>query len=174
MFFCSVDKKTDMITINVNAQDAEVSAQITDRICELLQKYITNYRTSKARKDLEYIRKITMDAKQKYIQAQYKYANFSDANEDIMLASLRQISDRLENEMQLAYNVYSQSAQQMQIAIAKVQERTPVFTTIQPATVPIKPNAPKRMATLLLCMILSTFVGISYLIGKDYFKSFHP
>lgn len=174
MFFCSVDKKTDMITINVNAQDAEVSAQITDRICELLQKYITNYRTSKARKDLEYIRKITMDAKQKYIQAQYKYANFSDANEDIMLASLRQISDRLENEMQLAYNVYSQSAQQMQIALAKVQERTPVFTTIQPATVPIKPNAPKRMATLLLCMILSTFVGITYLIGKDYFKSFHP
>ena len=61
-----------------------------------------------------------MDAKQKYIQAQYKYANFSDANEDIMLASLRQISDRLENEMQLAYNVYSQSAQQMQIALAKV------------------------------------------------------
>lgn len=174
MFFCSVDKTTDMITVSVHTNDAEVSEQIADTICGLLQKYITNYRTSKARKDLEYIKKITMDAKRKYIQAQYKYANFSDANEDVILASVRQVEERLENEMQLAYNVYSQSSQQMQLALAKVQDRTPVFTTIQPATVPLKPNAPKRIATLLLCIILSSFIGISYLIVKDYFKKYNP
>lgn len=60
------------------------------------------------------------------------------------LTSYQQVQDRLENEMQLAFNTYSQCAQQLQLAKMKLQERTPVYTTIQPATVPQKPCGPKE------------------------------
>ena len=156
-FFCSVDKKTNMVTVSVETQDAEVSAQIADIMRQRLQGYITDYRTNKARKDLEYAKKITSEAKSQYVKSQQTYAAYCDANEDITLASFTQVRDRLENEMQMAYNMYQQSMQQMQLAQAKLQERTPVFVTIQPAAVPSKPSGPKRMVTMALFAMLSVF-----------------
>lgn len=165
--FCSVDKKTDIITIRVMVQDADVAQQIADNICHRLQTYITNYRTGKARQDLEYARKVTADARKKYIAKQQEYAKFCDANEDVQLASFQQVRDRLENEMQLAYNAYSQFAQQEQQAQVKLQERTPIYTTIQPAIVPLKASAPKRMVTLAVFFVLSFFGSVVWLMVKD-------
>lgn len=169
-FLCMVDKKTDMITIAVEVQDADVAAQIADLICSRLQFYITEYRTSKSRKDLEYVQKITDEVKQKYLKAQEKYANFSDTNEGLILYSYRQVRDRLENEMELAYNMYSQSMQQLQLAQAKVQERTPAFTVIQPAMVPLKPSSPKRVVTVFIMCVLSFSCSVLWLLCKDYYN----
>lgn len=170
-FFCSVDKKTDMVTVVVKVQDPEVAAQIADMIRERLQTYITNYRTNKARKDLAYTKSITAEARTEYIKAQQKYAAYCDANEDIGLASFIQVRDRLENEMQMAYNMYQQATQQMQLAQAKLQEKTPVFVTIQPATVESKPCGPKRMLTMLLMLMLSFFGSVGWIVSRDMYLS---
>lgn len=163
--FCAVDKKTDIISIEVEAQDAEVAQQIADLICTRLQTYITNYRTNKARKDVEHSKKITAEAHAKYVKAQQTYAAYCDSHEDLALASYQQVSERLENEMQLAFNVYSQYAQQLELAQVKLQERTPVYTTIQPATVPLKPSGPKRMFTVAAAFCLSFFGSIVALLA---------
>lgn len=170
-FFCSVDKKTDMVMVSVVTQDAEVSAQIADIIRCRLQGYITDYRTNKARKDLEYAKKITSESKAQYIKLQQKYAAYCDANEDIMLASFIQVRNRLENDMQIAYNMYQQSMQQLQLAQAKLQERTPVFVTIQPATVPSKPSGPKRMITMFMFMLLVPSCCFAYFLLKDIYNT---
>lgn len=158
--FCAVDKKTDIISIEMEAQDPEVAQQIADLICARLQTYITNYRTNKARKDVEHSKKIAAEAHAKYVKAQQAYANYCDSHEDLALASYQQVSERLENEMQLAFNVYSQYAQQLELAQVKLQERTPVYTTIQPATIPLKPSGPKRMFTVAAAFCLSFFGSI--------------
>lgn len=169
--FCVVDKKTDMITVSVTVEDADVAQQIAANVCNRLQKYITDYRTGKARKDLNYAKKITQEAHNKYLKAQHAYAAYCDANMDVTLVSYRQVADRLENEMQLAYNTYSQYAQQMQIAESKVQERTPVYTVIQPATVPLKPIGPKRMFSVAIALFLSFFGSLTFLLARDYWKN---
>ena len=46
----------------------------------------------------------------------------------------------------------------MQIAKAKVQEVTPVYATIEPAAVPLKPVAPRKVMILAGCIFLA-FVG---------------
>lgn len=168
-FFCSVDKKTDMITIEVEVQDPDVAAQIADLICRKLQDYITDYRTSKARKDLEYVQKITDEFKQKYLAAQYKYTKFSDSNTDLVLTSYIKEREMLENEVQLSYNMYSQSTAQLQIAQAKVQERTPAFTVIQPSVIPLLPSAPKRIVTVFIVFLLSFSCSVLWLLGKTYY-----
>ena len=40
--------------------------------------------------------------------------------------------------MQLKYNAYTQVYEQLQLSRAKVQERTPAFTIVQSASVPVK------------------------------------
>jgi hypothetical protein len=63
---CDVDKKTMVITIDVTDQDPLICATMADSVKNRLQKFITDYRTNKARVDLEYNRKICAEAKVRY------------------------------------------------------------------------------------------------------------
>lgn len=141
----NVDKKTAVITISTEAQDPLVCKTLADSVKERLQVFITNYRTSKARVDEQYYKRLVTEAKRDYDKARQNYGSYADANMDVVLTSMRAKQDEMENEMQLKYNTYSTMMTQYQAARAKVQERTPAFTVIQGAAVPLKPTAPKRM-----------------------------
>lgn len=164
---CSVDKKNSLITINVEDQDPLVAALLADTIQSRLQEYITNYRTKKAKKDLLYVQNLISEAKKKYLKSQKKYADFSDANEDAVLQTIKSQRDEMENDMQLNYNMYTQLAQQLQAAKAKVQENTPAFTQIQPATVPLKKDGPKRMIITLAFAFLGFSFGCTYTLFRN-------
>lgn len=164
---CSVDKKTDVITMKVTAQDPLVAALMADTVKANLQRFITNYRTQKAKNDLRHYQELMEKAHRDYEVIQKKYASYVDANQDVVLASFKMKETNLENELQLAYNTYSQQKVQVQMAEAKVTERTPAFTTLQNASVPVKPAGPKRMITMLVMMVLC-FIGTSiYIVAKD-------
>ena len=145
----SVDKKTGVTTLSVTMQDPVISAQITDTVMHRLQNYITDYRTNKARHDLAFTERLYAEAQADYEQAQKKYAQFVDANQNIILRSYMAEQERLQNEMNLAYQVYTQVSQQLQMAKAKVQEITPVYTVVQPATVPLRAAKPNKMMILI-------------------------
>jgi hypothetical protein len=151
---CTIDKKTNVITISVKDFDRQVAAIMADTIQSRLQQYITMYRTKKARNDLAYAEKLYHEAKSQYIKSQELYASYSDANEDLILQSFKSKQDELENEMQLRYNIYNQSVQQLQMAKAKIQESTPAFTTIQGASVPIKASSRPRSMIVVLYILL--------------------
>jgi len=155
---CKVDKKTMMITINVTDQNALICAMMADTVKSRLQKFITDYRTSKARVDLEYNQKLYDETKARYDKARRLYAEFTDANQDIILQTVRQKQVELENEMQLQYNAYTQVAAQLMAAEAKVQQETPAFTTLQSATVPVKKAGPGR-AKMVLVFLFLAFLG---------------
>lgn len=155
---CEIDKKTLVITINVTDQNPVIAATMADTVKTRLQNFITAYRTSKVRVDLEYYKKIYGETKARYEDARQRYAEFVDANQDIILQTVRQKQVDLENEMQLQYNAYTQIAQQLMAAEAKVQEETPAFTTIQSATVPVLKAGPSR-AKMCLTFVFLAFIG---------------
>lgn len=164
---CSVDKKTMVISINVTDQDPVICATMADTVKNRLQKFITDYRTNKARVDLEYNKKIYQETKARYEKARQRYAEFMDANQDIILQTVRQKQTDLENEMQLQYNAYTQVAAQMLAAEAKVQEQTPAFTTLQSATVPVKKTGPMRSKLCIIFLFLSSLVTTLWILYKE-------
>ncbi|MDE7455535.1 MAG: chain-length determining protein [Prevotella sp.] len=164
---CDVDNKTMVITISVTDQNPVICANMADTVKTRLQNFITDYRTSKARVDLEYNRKIYQETKARYEKARQKYAEFMDANQDIILQTVRQKQTDLENEMQLQYNAYTQIAAQLLAAEAKVQEDTPAFTTLQSATVPVKKAGPKRAMLCLAFLFLAFLVTTAYIFHKE-------
>ena len=164
---CDVDKKTMVITINVTDQDPLIAATMADSVKERLQNFITDYRTKKAKIDLEYNRKLFKEAKARYDKARQLYASFSDANQDVILESVRTKQVDLENEMQLQFNNYNAVAQQLQLAEAKVQEETPAFTTLQSATVPVKKSGPKRSRMVLIFLFLAFLGTTVYALHKE-------
>ena len=163
---CNVDKKTSVITISVKDQDRLVCASMADSVRVRLQEFITNYRTHKAKIDVEHYSKLTAEAKHTYERARQLYGSFSDANSDVILESYRAKRTDLENDMQLKYNTYTALNTQLQAAKAKLQEVTPAFTVIQCASVPDKPSGPKRMLFVLGMLFFAAIVTTCWLI-KD-------
>ena len=164
---CDVDKKTMVITINVTDQDPVIAATMADTVKTRLQKFITDYRTSKVRVDLAYNKKIYSETKARYEKARQLYAEFMDHNRDIILQTVRQKQTDLENEMQLQYNAYQQVAAQLLSAEAKVQEETPAFTTLQSATVPVMKAGPKRAQMCLIFVFLAFLGTTGWIIYKE-------
>lgn len=155
---CDVDKKTMVITINVTDQDPLICATMADSVKTRLQKFITDYRTSKARVDLEYNKKLCAEAKAKYEQARDRYTAFSDSHRNVSSQSAQTKQADLQNEMQMQQQIYQQIVAQLQQAEMKVQEETPAFTTLQSATVPVKKAGPKRAQMCLIFLFLA-FLG---------------
>ena len=167
----SIDKKTAVITISVTDQDKLICRSMADSTRVLLQNFITDYRTNKARFDAEYYASLAEEAFQEYETARQRYANYADAHTDATLASVRTQMDNLENDMQLKFNTYSTISTQLQAAKAKVQERTPAFTLVKGAEVPIRATGPKRVF-FVIGMLLMAFFGCFVYIEKEEIKRF--
>lgn len=166
---CNVDKKTEVITISVEDQDPLIAASMADSVSRNLQRFITNYRTNKARIDLDYYRKLTEQSKKAYDYSVRVYSEYCDANQDVMLQSFISKRDELENEMQLKFNTYSTMRTQMEAMRAKLQEKTPAFTTLQNATVPIKASKPKRMLFVIGMCLLAAFATALWISRRQLF-----
>ena len=164
---CTFDKKTEIVSITVYDQDPLVCAIMADSTCKKLQDFIVAYRTSKARIDYEYYKKLCEESKAEYENALNRYASSADAHTKTVMAIYQAKVESLENEMQAKYNIYNSINTQLQTARAKLQEATPAFTIIESASVPIKPAGPKRMIISIGMMILSFFVLSGYILLKS-------
>lgn len=156
----SVDQKTSVITISTQMQDPVVSAILSDTVVSRLREYITDYRTNKARQDLDYAQKLNDEAQQEYYKAQQRLADYIDRNQNLATQSARITRERLENESSLAFNLYNETSLQVQNAKSRVQETTPVYTVITPPTVPLRPTSPKKGLIIAGCTFLA-FIACS-------------
>lgn len=169
----SVDKKTSMTTVSVTLQNPKVAAVVADSVVRKLQEYIIDYRTSKAKEDCLYLERLFKERQQEYYDAQKKYADYMDSHDNIILQSVRAEQERLRNDMSLAYQVYSQVANQLQVARAKVQEEKPVFAVVEPAVIPLYPSGTSRKIYVLAFIFLSVCIVIFWnLFGKDFLNKF--
>ncbi len=163
----SVDKKTGMTNVAVTLQDPLATAIVADSVVAKLQKYITSYRASKAQQDCDYLDQLYKERQEEYYQAQQSYANYMDANKNVILQRVLTEGERLQNEMSLAFQVYSQVATQLQVARAKVQEAKPVFVVVEPASVPLSPAGTSKKVILIGFIFLAVVMASVWLFGRE-------
>ena len=164
----NVDKKTGFTSVSVTMQDPLVAAIVTDTLLAKLKEFIIDYRVSKAEEDCKYYEKLYNESKENFYNAQKAYAEYLDANKNIVLRSVQIEGERLQNEMNLTYNVYSQMAGQLQMGRAKVQEAKPMFAVVEPASVPLTPSGTSRKMILLGVVFLALAGASSWILfGQD-------
>lgn len=165
-----VDKKTGETTIQVTMDNPIIAATVADTVCKHLREYIVEYRTRKAREDLENYKKIADESYQRYLKASKAYAYYQDHNRGLILNAVISEGSRLSNELQIASQLYQQMKLQAEMARGKVIDEKPVFAIIQPATVPLLPQNSRAKV-----LIIWTFVGFVLscawvLYGKEYWQ----
>lgn len=167
------DKKSNMTNLMVTLQDPKITATMADTVVSKLQQYIIAYRTRKAKEDCEYLEKLYKERQQEYYDTQRQYAHYVDANSNMVYQSTMAERERLQNDMSLAYQVYSQAAQLLQVARAKVQEENPVFAVVEPAVVPLQPSGTSKKVIVIGFVFLAVvFTGAWQLLGKPYWQQF--
>lgn len=168
--YVDADKKTGILFITTLMQDPVVSAVIADSVLSKLQRYIIDYRTSKARANLSVTEKMLADAKQDYYKADSLYANAADRNKKLNTLSAKVVLDRLENEKNLTFSLYQKFAVQLGVDEVALQEDTPIASVIEPARVPILAVSPRKSVIVILFAFLGGFITIVSMIIKDFLK----
>lgn len=166
MLAVQADKKSSMLEAEVTMQDPLVSAMVADSMVAKLQKYMTVYRTQKTRHDLEQNIRQNAEAQARYYEAEDRLAEAIDQNRNITSEALRVRIERLRNERNLAYNVWNQTASQVEMAKIKLQEETPIATVVEPAIVPNRPAAPRKMMIFVAFAFLGGFVAVGIVAVK--------
>ena len=163
----AVDLKTEVITLSFTDQDPQIAAMMVDTMKVRLQERITEYRTKKAIADCEYIEKMYQESKTEYEKAQETYAEYVDRNRNVTQERFLVEKERLAADRDLKNSLYMQWAQQLQLAKAKVQEYTPAFTTLKPASVPALPSSMSRSMMVILYTFVGAVLAVAYVLLKE-------
>jgi Uncharacterized protein involved in exopolysaccharide biosynthesis len=165
-----VDKKTGVTTISVTMDDRMMAKQLADTVCNRLQVYVSDYRTKKAIADYEYYVMLADEAHEDLVQKQNAYARSVDYDRSVFLQSAQSEKERLRSEASLANEIYSQMAQQRELARAKIQEEKPVYAVVQPATLPQQATN-SRAKRVLIWGFVGFFLSLAwYGFGAEFFK----
>ena len=167
---CTNDKQTDVTTIKVEAQDALVCALLADSICARLQNFLIQYRTSKARMDLAYYQSLSDSALLEYEASAKMFSDFCDSKKSMTRQTDMTRREQLQAEMTMRQTTYQAYQAQVQAMRSKVQEKTPAFTMLRSATVPIKPAGPKRILFMLGMCMFATLITAVWLVRDMVFK----
>ena len=163
----SIDKKTGKTMIEMEMQDPLVVYTVTQAIVDHLTEYMSDYRTSKVSQDVENLSVIYNQRKADYYEAQQAYAQYVDANKNVILQSAQAEQERLKQEMDLAYQIYSQVATQLETSRIKEQETKPVFVVLEPAAVPNLKSGPSKAKLLIIFTFLAGCCAAAWALFKE-------
>ena len=160
--------KDGYISLSIRMPQAKAAAQMVQKAQILLQEAITNFKIQKAKEQLTFVEERYIEKQKEANQAQQKLAQFRDRNKNVSTALAQTELERLTAEYNLVYGVYSEMAKQLETQKIQVKEDTPVFTVIEPVTIPIQKSKPKRPLILVVWTFIGAIVGICLVFGDEF------
>jgi len=168
----SYDDQTGILNINIVMPDANASAEIAHATFLLLQKYLIKFKSEKAQENLEFIQARYQESKKNYEEIQEKLAMFNDQNQNIRLARIQIEQQNIQNEYNLAFDLYKSLATQLEQAKIKVKEDSPVLSVIDPPKVPVEKSKPQRLIILIIFLFLGLVFGVTIIIFNQPVSEF--
>ena len=163
----AVDKKEGYITLTVNGSEPVQTAELALKAQQLLQDEVTRFRTEKSQADLEYIQARYDEAKEEAERYQVALAGSRDRLQNVVTTTANVGRERLQSKYNVANTVYLEMAKQLEQAKMKVKKDTPVFSIIEPVTMPNKPSN-SRAKTLIIWTFLGIVLGCGIVLVKGY------
>lgn len=162
----NVNTKDGFLTLSVNMPQALAAAELIQKIQELLQQYVINFKIKKSNDKLQFIKERYLEKEKKFKTIQQKLAFFRDSNQNLSSAITQTRLEVLKSEYNLAFSIYTELSKQVEAQQIQVKEDTPVFTIIEPVYVPLEAVKPKRKIIFIAWMVFGIFVGIGLVLGR--------
>ena len=163
----SLNEKEGFVTLEFSDENKYIAAQVAERAKELLQERIIEFKNQSAHEILDFTTKQYQENKASYETLQDSIAIFKDQNLNISSSLYQNRLDRLERDLNIVSSVVEQLASQVEQAKLQVNKDTPVFTIIEPVTVPFERSAPKRSLIVVIWTFLGAVLSTGYILLKD-------
>lgn len=162
-----VDKKEGYITLHVMGSEPIQTAELAMKAQQLLQDEVTRFRLEKSENELDYIQARYNEIKREAESTQTQLARVQDRSQNLGTRQDLLERDRIQAKYNVANSVYVEMAKQLEQAKMQVKKDTPIFTVIQPVTVPTKPSN-SRAKTLVIWTFLGFVLGCGMVLLKGY------
>ncbi|MGH7488641.1 MAG: hypothetical protein ACREMY_24030, partial [bacterium] len=145
-----------VLYLSVRSKDPLVSAEIANLLISELHTFNATVRTSRAREAVEFIGQRVDESRAALADAEGKLASFQEANARIGNApGLRLTEKRLNRNVQLSEDVYALLAKQLEMARIQEKRENPVFTVVDRAEEPARPERLSHMVAFGLGFLLA-------------------
>lgn len=166
----AVEKKEGYLTLNVVMPEALAAAQVAQKAQDLLQREIIKFKVEKSQANLDFIQERFNVAKAEAEGYQVGIAVNTDRYKNLT-SSVPQVSNtRLQTKYGIANTVYQELAKQLEQAKIQVKKDTPVFTIVEPVTIPSEKSKPSRAKILVIWLFLGGMIGCGLVYGKQWQK----
>lgn len=163
----AVDKKEGYITLNVTGSEPLQTAELAMKAQQLLQEEITRFRVEKSQNELDYIQARYDEIKREAESYQEQLAKVTDRSQGITTTKDRIDRDRIQSKYNISNSIYSELAKQLEQAKMQVKKDTPIFTVVQPVTVPNQASN-SRAKTLIVWTFFGFVLGCGVVLGRNY------
>jgi uncharacterized protein involved in exopolysaccharide biosynthesis len=163
-----VEKKEGYLTLTVTMEDPIVAAELAEKAQQMLQQFITDFKVEKSRAELNFIQERFNIAKSQAEGYQYGMASNLDRYKDLT-SNIPEVSNsRLQSKYTIANSVYMELAKQLEQAKIQVKRDTPVFTVVEPVSIPKEKSNSGRIKILILFMMVGCVGGVALLYLKKW------
>lgn len=166
----TINEKEGTIMLSYSMSEALAAAQMLQSAQNLLQESITEFKTQKAVEELDFIKERYQEAEKDFKSKQFALAQFQDKNRNLFSSLPQTRLQQLQTDYNLAFSVYSELAKQLESKKIKVKEDQPIFTIIEPVSVPNERSKPKRPMIVAIWTFLGIVIGIGGVFIKDFIK----
>jgi uncharacterized protein involved in exopolysaccharide biosynthesis len=166
-----LDRITKILTIKVTMPDAQLSADFANKLIESLDLYIRTKRKSYAGEQRYYIEKRVEQIKDSLNICENKLKNFREQNRMIEQSpNLLLEQGRLMRNIDIQQNIYMELTKQLELAKIDEIKDTPILNIKENAQNPIIKAGPKKLYILILVLLLSVLISITYILFEDTLK----
>ena len=166
----AVDKRDGYLTLYVKGIEPIQTAELAIKAQQLLQNEITRFGVEKSKSDLAYIQARYDEIKAEAESYQNQLALITDRTQSTIGTRNEIERNRIQAKYTVANNIYNEMAKQLEQAKMQVKKDTPVFTVIQPVTVPVRPSN-SRTKTLIIWTFLGFIIGCGIVLGRVYLQT---
>lgn len=155
--------KDKTVELSFEATEPLMAAEMAKASEELLQEYVIAFRIQNASEQLDFAQKQFDEKREEFLARQQELASFSDRNRNIASAVARNQLQRLEAEYNFAFNLYTEMAKQLEQARLQVSKDTPIFSVLNPVTIPHTKSAPNRLLIVIVFIALGVLLAVGIL-----------
>ncbi len=169
-----VDRMTKILTVTVRMPEAQLSADVVNRLVESLNNYVVTQMKTFASEQRKYLDKRIVQVKDSLALAENKLKEFTEKNRVVSQSpELLLEQQRLMRTVTIKQNVYIELMKQYELVKLQEVKDAPVLNIREKAKNPIKKAGPKRAISLILIMFFSgIFVGV-YLMFSENIKEYY-
>ena len=168
-----VERMTKILNVTVVMPEAQLSADVANKLVESLDLYIRTQRKSYATEQSFYIEKRTAQIKDSLNIAEEKLKTFREQNRiTAQSPNLLLEQGRLVRNLEILQTVFIELTKQLEIAKIDQIKDAPVLNVKEYAKNPVKKAGPKRASFLITIMFFSVILSGLYFIFSDDVKKY--